>query len=87
MFCLHENRWSITEREVPAWTKNSLVPGTRLVVFLQAPCDAYKALLRPRVERTPPKPPVPQGRIRKVKMESNEGTPATVLGYDHFFIQ
>ena len=45
VFCLRENRWSITEREVPAWTKNNLVPGTRLVVFLQAPCDAYKALL------------------------------------------
>ena len=43
MFCLRENNWSITEREVPAWTKNNLVPGTRLVVFLQAPCDAYKA--------------------------------------------
>ena len=84
VLCLRENRLSITEREVAAWTKNKLVPGDRLVVFLKTPCDAYKALLRPRVERTPPKPPVPQRCIRKVKMESIEGTPTTVLGDDQF---
>ena len=53
VFCLRENRWSFTEREVPAWTKNNLVPGTRLVVFLQAPCDAEGAAATLRGENAP----------------------------------